>query len=302
LAWPSYLALHETGELARRIPTAEALMAECRLCPRGCRARRLEGEIGVCGVGRDAVVSSAGPHFGEEAPLVGVGGSGTIFFARCNLRCVFCQNYEISQEGEGDVVSTDRLARMMLHLQQRGCHHINLVTPTHQAPQILRALAVAVADGLRLPLVYNCGGYESLEVLRLLEGVVDIYMPDFKYGEVEAGRRYSGVENYPAAARAALLEMHRQVGDLVLDGCGVARRGLLVRHLVLPNDAAGTEEVIRFLAALSPEIYLNLMDQYRPCYRAHEHPRIARRPTREEMERAFRLARAAGLTRLDGFC
>lgn len=300
MSWPSYRALHESGELPRRIEAARALTAECRLCPRQCGARRLQGATGVCGVGSEAVVSSYGPHFGEEAPLVGAGGSGTIFLARCNLQCVFCQNFEISQRGDGEAVSPPRLAEMMLELQRLGCHNINFVTPTHQAFQILRALSIAIEKGLRLPLVYNCGGYESREALRLLDGIVDIYMPDFKYADAQTAKRYSGVEDYPGVARAAVGEMQRQVGDLTLDERGVARRGLLVRHLVLPNDLAGTAEVVAFLAQLSPRTYVNIMGQYRPCYRALEHPRLARRPRADEMERAFRLARAAGLTRLDG--
>jgi putative pyruvate formate lyase activating enzyme len=213
---------------------------------------------------------------------------------------VFCQNFEISQRGDGEVVSPPRLAEMMLELQERGCHNINFVTPTHQLFQILQSLPVAIEGGLRLPLVYNCGGYESLPALRLLDGIVDIYMPDFKYADAETALRYSGVEDYPDVAEAALREMHRQVGDLALDERGVARRGLLVRHLVLPNDLAGTAEVVEFLAQLSPRTYLNIMGQYRPCYRAREHPPLARRPSADEMARAFRLARAAGLTRLDG--
>jgi len=300
VSWPSYRALHESGELHRRIEVARALTAECRVCPRECCARRLQGATGTCGVGDEAVVSSYGPHFGEEAPLVGVGGSGTIFLARCNLQCVFCQNFEISQRGDGEVVPPARMAAMMLELQRLGCHNINFVTPTHQVFQILRALPIAIEGGLRLPLVYNCGGYESLQALRLLDGIVDIYMPDFKYADAETAKRYSGVEDYPGVAKAALREMHRQVGDLTLDGRGVARRGLLVRHLVLPNDLAGTGEAVTFLAQLSANTYLNIMGQYRPCYRALEHPPLARRPHAEEMERAFRLARAAGLTRLDG--
>jgi len=302
MSWPVYLALHETGELRRRIRSAEELMTECRLCARECRVRRLEGERGTCGVADEAIISSAGPHFGEETPLVGHGGSGTIFLTHCNLQCVFCQNYEISQLGDGKPVSSTGLAEMMLSLQQLGCHNINFVSPTHQVPQILRALALAIERGLTLPLVYNCGGYESPETLRLLDGIVDIYMPDFKYADPDVAERYSGVNDYPAVVRAALREMHRQVGDLALDRRGVAKRGLLVRHLVLPNDLAGTGEAVRFLADLSPNTYLNIMGQYRPCYRAHEYPPIARRPTREEIERAFHLARAAGLARLDGFC
>jgi putative pyruvate formate lyase activating enzyme len=300
--WPGYLAVHRTGELQRRILALEALTAECRLCPRACRARRFQSETGQCKVGRQAIVSSYGPHFGEEGPLVGLGGSGTIFLAHCNLQCVFCQNFEISQRGEGESTSPERLAQIMLDLQRLGCHNINFVTPTHQVFHLLQALPIAIEGGLTLPLVYNCGGYESLETLRLLDGVVDIYMPDFKYADADVAKRYSGVENYPGVAKAALREMHRQVGDLTLDTGGVARRGLLVRHLVLPADLAGTSEVVTFLAQLSPNTYLNVMGQYRPCYRAHEHSPLARRPTAAEMARAFQLARAAGLHRLDGLC
>ena len=302
MSWPGYLDLHASGELARRVEAAERLMDGCRLCPRECGALRLRQKTGACGIGDDTVVSSFGPHFGEEAPLVGRGGSGTIFFARCNLCCVFCQNYDISQRGEGRTVSAEELAWMMVELQQAGCHNVNLVTPTHQLPQILRGLLRAVAGGLRLPIVYNCGGYESLEALRLLNGIVDIYMPDFKYADAEVAERCSGVPAYPAVAEAATREMHRQVGDLALDRRGVAVRGLLVRHLVLPNGLAGTERVMRVLAGLSTDTYVNVMAQYRPCYCAHEHPRLARRPTRDEYAEALRLAREAGLRRLDGYC
>ncbi|MBI2164157.1 MAG: radical SAM protein, partial [candidate division NC10 bacterium] len=272
MSWPAYLELHQRGELERRAKAAEALLEACRVCPRECLAQRLQGETGICGVGDQAMVASYGPHFGEERPLVGSGGSGTIFLAHCNLCCVFCQNFEISQQDGGRIVSARELAGMMLDLQGMGCHNINFVTPTHQVPQILRALPIAVDGGLRVPLVYNCGGYESLETLRLLDGVFDIYMPDFKYADAGMAKRYSKVESYPEVAKAAFLEMHRQVGDLSLDGRGIARRGLLVRHLVLPNDLAGTGEVVRFLAGLSKETYVNIMDQYRPCYRAHEYP------------------------------
>ncbi len=302
MSWPAYLELHQTGELQQRAKAAERFLEPCRVCPRECLAQRLQGETGVCGVAENAMISSYGPHYGEERPLVGTGGSGTIFLAHCNLCCVFCQNYEISQEGEGQVVPVRRLAEMMLDLQRMGCHNINFVTPTHQVPQILRALPLAVESGLQVPLVYNCGGYESLETLRILDGVFDIYMPDFKYGDSEAAKRYSNAENYPEVAKAAFQEMHRQVGDLTLDRRGIARRGLLVRHLVLPNNLAGTGEVVRFLAELSEDTYVNIMAQYRPCYRAHEYPLLARRPTREELEGALRLARAAGLHRLDGYC
>jgi putative pyruvate formate lyase activating enzyme len=302
MSWPAYLELHRAGELQRRAKAAEQLLEPCRVCPRECLAQRLQGETGVCGVAENAMVSSCGPPSGEERPLVGSGGSGTIFLAHCNLCCVFCQNSEISQEGEGQAASVRKLAEMMLDLQRMGCHNINFVTPTHQVPQILRALPLAVEGGLQVPLVYNCGGYESLETLRILDGVFDIYMPDFKYADSEAAKRYSNAENYPEVAKAALQEMHRQIGDLVMDRRGIARRGLLVRHLVLPNDLAGTGEVVRFLAELSEDTYVNIMAQYRPCYRAHEHPSLARRPTREELESALQLARAAGLHRLDGYC
>lgn len=298
--WPGYLAVHRAGGLRRRLLALEALTAECRLCPRVCRARRFRGETGMCGVGSQAVVSSYGPHFGEEKPLVGRGGSGTIFLARCNLRCVYCQNFEISQHGHGEPTSPESVARIMLELQRLGCYNINFVTPTHQIFHILQALPIAIEGGLALPLVYNCGGYESVETLRLLDGLVDIYMPDFKYADAEVAQRYSGVEDYPRAAKAALREMHRQVGDLELDARGVARRGLLVRHLVLPDDLAGTGEVAAFLAELSSQTYVNIMGQYRPCHRSHEHRALARRPSAAEMERAFRSARAAGLHRFDG--
>lgn len=302
MSWPAYLELHQTGELQRRVKAAERLLEPCRVCPRECLTQRLQGETGVCGVADQAMVSSYGPHFGEEGPLVGFGGSGTIFLAHCNLCCVFCQNAEISQGDEGQIVSTKKLAEMMLDLQRMGCHNVNFVTPTHQVPQILKALPIAVGGGLQVPLVYNCGGYEALETLRILDGVIDIYMPDFKYADANVAKQYSNVENYPEIARAAFREMHRQVGDLTLDRRGIARRGLLVRHLVLPNNLAGTAEVVRFLAELSEDTYVNIMDQYRPCYRAHEYPPLARRPTRAELEDAVQLARAAGLHRLDGYC
>jgi putative pyruvate formate lyase activating enzyme len=302
MSWPAYLELHQTGELQRRAKAAERLLEPCRVCPRECLTHRLQGKTGVCGVADQAMVSSYGPHFGEERPLVGFGGSGTIFLAHCNLCCVFCQNSEISQEAEGQIVSKKKLAEMMLDLQRMGCHNVNFVTPTHQVPQILKALPIAVEGGLQVPLVYNCGGYESLETLRILDKVFDIYMPDFKYADTDVAKQYSKVENYPEIAQAALREMHRQAGDLTMDRRGIARRGLLVRHLILPNNLAGTAEVVRFLAGLSEDTYVNLMEQYRPCYRAHEYPPLARRPTRAELEEALHLARTAGLHRLDGYC
>jgi putative pyruvate formate lyase activating enzyme len=246
------------------------------------------------------IVSSYGPHFGEEAPLVGRYGSGTIFFAYCNLHCVFCQNYSISQLGEGSVVDGVELAGMMLSLQAKGCHNINLVSPTHAVPFILEALEVAADKGLQLPIVYNTGGYDSLETLELLDGIVDIYMPDMKYSEDEVGEKFSGVGEYPQVNRTAVKEMHRQVGDLQADGSGVAVRGLLVRHLVLPDGLAGTESTAKFLAEeISTGTYLNIMAQYRPCYHAFEHTQLSRPITRGEYSSAIELARRYGLSRLD---
>jgi putative pyruvate formate lyase activating enzyme len=245
------------------------------------------------------VVTSAGPHYGEEAPLVGTGGSGTIFFAWCNLRCQYCQNDSISQGGEGSPLGPQELASLMIELQERGCHNINLVSPSHVVPQILAATLIAAHAGLCVPLVYNTGGYDSLETLALLDGVVDIYMPDMKYADADIAERYSQVTDYPAINQAAVAEMHRQVGDLAMDDRGVAMRGLLVRHLVLPEGLAGTAQVVRFLSELSPHTYLNVMDQYRPCYHAHELPPLDRRILPEEYQAAVRLAQDAGLHRLD---
>jgi putative pyruvate formate lyase activating enzyme len=246
------------------------------------------------------MVSSFGPHFGEEAPLVGKQGSGTIFFTNCNLHCVYCQNYDISQLGEGNPVGSEELAGMMLSLQAKGCHNINLVSPTHVVPLILEALELAAGRGLYLPLVYNTGGYDSLETLALLDGVVDIYMPDMKYSAAGTGEQLSGVKEYPQINKAAVKEMHRQVGDLQLDGQGVAQRGLLVRHLVLPDRLAGTENVVQFLAQeVSSNTYLNIMAQYRPCYKAFDIPQLARPISKQEYIEAVALAHQQGLYRLD---
>lgn len=298
-AWPSYLVLHESGELARRTREARERLSPCTVCPRECGADRLAGADCYCGGGELARVCSASPHFGEERPLVGTGGSGTIFLAGCNLRCVFCQNYEISHLRQGTEVDTAELANLMVRLQGLGCHNINFVTPTHYVPQILAALGPAIERGLRVPLVYNSGGYDGRETLRLLDGVVDIYMPDAKYADPEVAERLSGARDYPEVMRAALREMHRQVGDLEIDAEGLARRGLLVRHLVLPGGLAGTPEVMRFLASLSRDTYVNVMAQYRPCFRAEEYPELNRRLSAEEYHEAVEAALAAGLHRLD---
>jgi len=270
----------------------------CELCPRCCGIDRLTGQVGVCRTGKQPVVSSYGPHFGEEPPLVGHNGSGTIFFGSCNLRCIFCQNYEISQGAFGQEVSIEDLAQMMLSLARQGCHNINLVTPTHQLPMILSALEVAAEAGLDLPIVYNCGGYEPVKALSILDEVVDIYMPDAKYGNNEIGRQLSGVPDYWDRNKEALREMHSQVGDLVLDERGIAERGMIVRHLVLPGNLAGTREVMRFLAAeISEDTYVNVMDQYRPAFKAVGHPNIGRRITTQEYAEAMHIARSEGLRR-----
>ncbi len=260
----------------------------------------MDGELGKCRTANDAVVSSCGPHFGEEAPLVGKYGSGTIFFTNCNVRCLFCQNYSISQLGEGEKVNNQELAAMMLSLQARGCHNINLVSPTHVVPQILEALEVAIESGLHIPLVYNTGGYDSVETLIILDGIVDMYMPDMKYSDENIAKELSGIENYPQVNKAAVKEMHRQVGDLQTSQEGVAQRGLLVRHLVLPKGLAGTKEVVKFIAEeISRNTYVNIMAQYHPCYRAHEISSLAMRISRPEFQEAVELARQAGLSRLD---
>lgn len=296
----AYLSLYRSGELRDRVEAARSLLRNCRVCPRHCGVDRLNGELGKCRTPGEVMVSSYGPHFGEESPLVGRNGSGTIFFTNCNLRCVFCQNYSISQLGEGDKVSKEELACMMLSLQDKGCHNINLVSPTHVVPQILEAFEMAVKSGLQLPLVYNSGGYDSIETLRLLDGIVDIYMPDMKYSDEKNAEKLSGVENYPSINRAAVKEMHRQVGDLQINEDGIAQRGLLVRHLVLPHGLAGTKEVVNFLAnEVSPDTYVNIMAQYHPCHKASQFPSLSRRISAGEFQEAVTLARQAGLCRLD---
>jgi len=284
--------------LRERAVRAQDRLRNCTLCPRRCRVDRTAGETGFCGTGTSAVVASYGPHFGEEPPLVGRYGSGTIFFCGCNLGCIFCQNYDISHLRRGDDLSSEELAAMMLSLQKGGRHNINFVTPTHVVPQILDALVIARSHGLTVPLVYNCGGYESVETLELLDGVIDIYMPDAKYSDNAVGKALCNVPDYWDVCRAALKEMQRQVGDLQIDSRGVATRGLLVRHLVLPEGLAGTPEVMRFLAdEISEHTYVNIMEQYRPCYRADEDARLRRRITVEEFAEALDAARAHGLHR-----
>lgn len=298
---PACYLLLTPDEIALRAAEARRLLSPCAVCPRACRVDRLGDERGYCQTGRLAKVASYAPHFGEEPPLSGHAGSGTIFFAGCNLGCIFCQNHDISHGGIGDEVTDEQLARMMLRLQRMGCHNINLVSPTHVVPQILDALAVAVAQGLEIPIVYNTGGYDSMALLRLLDGIVDIYMPDAKYSDEDVARRLSDVDHYVRVNRIVLREMQRQVGDLKMDARGIASRGLLVRHLVLPGGLAGSENVLEFIAtALSRNAYVNVMAQYRPCFRAHQEAPLNRRPTPQEHAQALEAARRHGLTRALG--
>jgi putative pyruvate formate lyase activating enzyme len=297
---PAYVSALKEGRLQERIDQAKGRLRECTLCPRNCKVNRLEGEIGFCKVGARAIISSANPHFGEEAPLVGSGGSGTIFMTSCNLKCVFCQNYEISHLMEGQEVDTDAFGGLMIGLQRLGCHNINFVTPSHVVPQILEAVKWAAEDGLRVPLVYNSGGYDSVETLRLLDGVIDIYMPDLKFMDSRISKELMNAPDYPEVARAAIVEMHRQVGDLQINENGIATRGLLVRHLVMPDDLTETRKAMRFLATeVSTNTYVNIMNQYRPCGRAHEHPKLDRSVTRAEYLDAVNSAREEGIERLD---
>ncbi|HXF82429.1 MAG TPA: radical SAM protein [bacterium] len=299
---PAYLRL-DRAELRRRAEAALDLLRSCEVCPRNCHVDRLADRWSFCKIGRHAVVSSAFPHFGEEDCLRGWRGSGTIFFSMCNLRCVFCQNFDISQQKVGREVTAPELAEIMIALQERGCHNINFVTPEHVVPQILEALPHAVARGLRLPLVYNTSSYDSMHSLRLLDGIVDIYMPDFKYWEPESARLYLKAPDYPEVARRTIAEMHRQVGPLVLDRAGLARRGVLLRHLVMPGALEETRQIMRWVAStLGPQTYVNVMAQYHPAGQVGRNPRYAainRRISPEEYAAAVQAALDAGLTRLD---
>lgn len=297
---PAYLTALQDGSLADRVSKAREMLRDCCVCPRKCMVDRLSGEIGFCGISERAMISSANPHFGEESPLVGRHGSGTIFFTSCNLKCVFCQNYEISHLMEGQEVGAPTLGGLMIKLQEMGCHNINFVTPSHVVPQILEAVHWAASKGLHIPLVYNTGTYDSLETLALLDGIVDIYMPDLKFMDSRVSKDLMDAEDYPEIACSAIKEMHRQVGDLQIDEEGIATRGLLVRHLVMPDDLAGTAEAMAFLAdEISRNTYVNIMNQYRPCGRAFEKPNINRSVTRSEYAQAVETAQEAGITRLD---
>ena len=294
---PGYLALEESGELERRERALWAKMESCDLCPRNCRVNRMAGRTGMCSSDNTLRVASYGPHFGEERPFVGRRGSGTIFFSNCNLLCVFCQNWQINHQGEGVTISHERLASAMITLQRRGCYNINVVTPTHIVPHIISALRIAIGRGLTIPLLYNTGGYDSLEVIKLLDGVVDMYLPDMKFQDnALALPILQNAHDYPMHAKAAIQEMHRQVGFLQRDDNGVAYRGVLIRHLVLPENMAGTDGLVSWIASeLGTDTHVNIMGQYRPEFRAREFPPLDRRVTQAEMTQAMRWAREAGL-------
>ena len=296
--WPAYLKLHDSGELVRRAREAVDALADCVCCPRQCHVDRRQPDSpqSYCRTGRLALVSSVFPHHGEEDCLCGWAGSGTVFFSQCNLRCVFCQNFDISWQGHGQPVTAEELADQMLGLQELGCHNINFVTPSHVVPQVLEALVVAADRGLRLPLVYNTGGYDQLETLRWLDGIVDIYMPDFKFWKSETAQELAKAADYPDVARAAIKEMHRQVGDLVIEADGLARRGLLVRHLVMPGGLDETRQILRFLSQeVSPDTLVNVMPQYRPEGLAARYPAIARPLSQREFQQAAKTAGVEGL-------
>ncbi|MCS7196011.1 MAG: radical SAM protein [Aquificaceae bacterium] len=287
----------EEREWQERLEVALEMLKRCEVCPHRCGVNRVEGEIGYCKTGRYALVASYFPHRGEEKPIRGRRGSGTVFFSQCNMRCVYCQNYAISHLGEGEELKPEEMAEVFLTLQRLGCHNINLVSPSHVVPQILEALYLAVKKGLRIPIVYNTSSYDSLESLKLLEGIVDIYLADFKYGDSEKGKNYSKVRNYYQIALQAVREMHRQVGDLMLDEEGLAVRGVLIRHLVLPQRLADTEIVVQALRDISPRIAINVMDQYMPYYKAYDYPELSRRISSEEYAEALRFAKGLNLIR-----
>ncbi len=297
---PAYVRTFREGRLSVKTEHAFEILKSCVLCPRKCRVDRMSGETGICKTADHAYVSSYNAHFGEEAPLVGKNGSGTIFFTHCNLLCTFCQNYDISHQGFGEAVSPAKMAAMMLNLQQHGCHNINFVTPSHVVPHILAALSIAIENGLSIPLVYNSGGYDRCRTLELLEGVFDIYMPDFKFWDPDIAKKTCDAPDYPEIAQKAIREMHRQVGDLVMDDANIARRGLLIRHLVLPRELSGTGCVMAFIASeISKNTYVNIMPQYRPCGRAGEIAELAAPLSRTDYVSALSSAEAAGLHRID---
>jgi len=298
--WPVYKELLHKKKFQEKIEKAYKILESCILCPRNCKVNRLKEEKGFCGADEKLLVSSYGPHYGEESPLVGRGGSGTIFLTNCNLKCIFCQNYDISHQAGGIAKSPEQLADIMTGLEEGGCHNINFVTPTHYMPQIIKGIKIAAERGMKVPIVWNCGGYENPDMIKLLEGIVDIYMPDFKFWEEEVSEKLVGAKDYREMACQSLKEMHRQVGDLIIDERGLAKRGILLRHLVMPENMAGTEKVMKFIAEeISTDTYVNIMNQYRPCFRAHEVEKIDRRPTAKEFKEAVEIAKKQGITRLD---
>ncbi|ADL12339.1 radical SAM protein [Acetohalobium arabaticum] len=293
----NYLDLYQSGKLAKRVEKAYEILQDCTLCPHHCHVNRSNDELGYCQTGSEIKVASYGPHFGEEEPLVGSNGSGTIFFSSCNLRCVYCQNYDISQHQSGDAVTVEELAEIMISLQKRGCHNINFVTPSHMIHALLAATLEACKKGLEIPLVYNSGGYDDKEALGLLDGIIDIYMPDVKYIDENTALKYSKIPDYPPIVKTALKEMHQQVGDLKIKD-NVAVQGLLIRHLILPNNLAGTKEIIDFIAdELSTDTYINIMDQYYPAYKAADYKVLNRRTNTSEFEEAVEIAQNKGLSR-----
>jgi putative pyruvate formate lyase activating enzyme len=297
---PVYINSFKNGWLEKKVIQAKKALKNCDLCPRQCNADRTSGELGFCQTGESAIVCSFSPHFGEERPLVGKHGSGTIFFSSCNLLCNFCQNYHISHGREGEEIISDQLAFMMLSLQQNGCHNINFVTPSHVVPQILSALQIAIPLGLSVPIVYNTGGYDKVETLQLLDGIIDIYMPDFKFFAPETAKIVDLPKNYSKVVKKVILEMHQQVGDLVTDNSGVAQRGLLIRHLVMPDGLAGTKEIMNFLSEkISTNTYVNIMSQYRPCGVAHKVKPLSRHISAKEYKDALQIAKQEGITRFD---
>lgn len=295
----AYLRTLREGKFPEKIAAAKQMLSPCTVCPRECGVDRLGREKGFCGLTDKAMIASVQPHFGEESPLVGSGGSGTIFITSCNLKCVFCQNYEISHLMEGQEEDANQIGRHMLDLQQMGCHNINFVTPSHVVPQLIEAIHWAAENGLNVPIVFNTGGYDKVETLRLLEGVVDIYMPDLKFMDSKVSKELMDAPDYPDVVLAAIREMHRQVGDLEMSAEGIASRGLLVRHLVMPDDLASTRQAMRFLAGLSANTYVNIMNQYRPCGSAVRMPKVNRSVTRQEYTQALEIAQEEGINRLD---
>jgi putative pyruvate formate lyase activating enzyme len=298
---PSYLSLEHDGRLETIEKELWEVFQACHCCPRECGANRIDGEKGFCSSTAKLKLYSFGPHHGEERPLVGQGGSGTIFFSNCNLLCCFCQNWEINHRGDGEFINHRKLAEAMLRLQRRGCHNINLVTPTHVVPHIVKALRIAISRGLDIPLVYNTSAYDNIDIIKKLDGIVDIYLPDFKYQDGALASKYSsGADDYPKVAAEVIKEMHRQVGELTVNDQGIAQRGLIIRHLVMPHNIAGTDKFVKWVAReLTPTTYVNIMAQYRPEHKAFDHPKISRRITNDEWKQAMAWAKEAGLANLD---